>query len=68
VLDLAQVLRTAAGSTTQIEFAPKRPGEQLQSFLTVEKAKSQLGWAAKMSLEDGLADTFRWFGANTRTK
>jgi UDP-glucose 4-epimerase len=68
VLDLAQVLRTAARSTTQIEFAPKRPGEQLQSFLTVEKAKSQLGWAAKVSLEDGLADTFRWFSANTRTK
>jgi UDP-glucose 4-epimerase len=67
VLDLAEVLRTAAGSTTPIEFAPKRPGEQQQSFLVVGKAKSDLGWSAKISLEEGLADTFRWFSANTRT-
>jgi nucleoside-diphosphate-sugar epimerase len=33
----------------------------------VEKAKSDLGWSAKISLEEGLADTFRWFSANTRT-
>jgi len=67
VLDLAEVLRKAAGSTTPIEFAPKRPGEQQQSYLTVEKARSDLGWSAKISLEEGLADTFRWFSANTRT-
>jgi UDP-glucose 4-epimerase len=68
VVGLAEVLRKAAGSTTPIEFAPKRPGEQQQSFLTVEKAKSQLGWKAMIPLEEGLADTFRWFSANTRTK
>jgi UDP-glucose 4-epimerase len=67
VIRLAEVLRTAAGSSVPIEFAPKRPGEQQQSYLTVEKAKSQLGWTAKVSIEDGLADTFRWFSANTRT-
>jgi UDP-glucose 4-epimerase len=67
VLDLAEVLRKAAGSTTPIEFAPKRPGEQQQSYLSVGKAKSDLGWSAKISLEEGLADTFRWFSANTRT-
>ena len=67
VITLAEVLRGAAGSSTPIEFAPKRPGEQQQSFLTVEKAKSELGWKAMISLEEGLADTFRWFSANTRT-
>jgi len=67
VIELAEVLRKAAESKTPIEFAPKRPGEQQQSFLTVDKAKSQLGWHAKISLEAGLADTFRWFSANTRT-
>jgi UDP-glucose 4-epimerase len=67
VLDLAEILRKAAGSTTPIEFAPKRPGEQQQSYLAVGKAKSDLEWSAKISLEEGLADTFRWFSANTRT-
>jgi len=68
VIELAEVLRKAAGSTTPIEFAPKRPGEQQQSFLTVGKAKADLGWSAKISLEEGLADTFRWFSANPRTQ
>ena len=67
VIRLAEVLRKAAGSATEIEFAPKRPGEQQQSFLTVDKAKSQLGWTPRISLDEGLADTFRWFSANTRT-
>ncbi len=67
VVSLAEVLRTAAGATTSIEFAPKRPGEQQQSFLTVDKAKSQLGWTPQIPLDQGLADTFRWFSANTRT-
>jgi UDP-glucose 4-epimerase len=68
VLDLAEGLRKAARSATPIEFAPKRPGEQQQSFLTVEKARTELGWSAKISLEEGLSDTFRWFSANTRTQ
>ncbi len=67
VVHLAEVLRTAASATTTIEFAPKRPGEQQQSFLTVDKAKSQLGWTPAISIDEGLADTFRWFSANTRT-
>ncbi len=67
VVRLAEVLRGAAGASTPIEFAPKRPGEQQQSFLTVDKAKSQLGWSPKITLEEGLADTFRWFSAHTRT-
>jgi UDP-glucose 4-epimerase len=67
VVRLAEILRNAAGSTTEIEFAPKRPGEQQQSFLTVDKAKTQLGWTPRISLEEGLADTFRWFSANTHT-
>ncbi len=68
VVHLAEVLRKAAGATTTtIDFAPKRPGEQQQSFLTVDKAKSQLGWTPAISIDEGLADTFRWFSANTRT-
>ena len=68
VVHLAEVLRKAAGgTTTTIDFAPKRPGEQQQSFLTVDKAKSQLGWTPAISIDEGLADTFRWFSANTRT-
>jgi UDP-glucose 4-epimerase len=63
VLDLAGTLLTAAGSSAPIEFAPKRPGELQHSFLAVDKAREVLGWSPRISLEQGLADTFNWFAA-----
>jgi UDP-glucose 4-epimerase len=63
VLDLAGTLLGAAGSTAAIEFAPKRPGELLHSFLSIDKARAVLGWSPRISLEEGLADTFNWFAA-----
>jgi UDP-glucose 4-epimerase len=63
VLDLAHTLLAAAGADSPIEFAPKRPGEQQHSFLSVDKARAVLGWSPRVSLERGLADTYNWFAA-----
>ncbi|HEX8944882.1 MAG TPA: NAD-dependent epimerase/dehydratase family protein [Gemmatimonadaceae bacterium] len=63
VLDLAHTLLAAAGADSPIEFAPKRPGEQQHSFLSVDKARAVLGWSPRVSLEQGLADTYNWFAA-----
>jgi UDP-glucose 4-epimerase len=63
VLELTQTLLEVAGSTTPIEFAPKRPGELQNSCLAVDKARTVLGWAPRFSLAAGLANTFQWFAA-----
>ena len=63
VLELAETLCGAAGVESKIEFAPKRPGEQQHSFLSVEKARDVLGWSPSITLEQGLADTYNWFAA-----
>jgi UDP-glucose 4-epimerase len=63
VIELAEILRRAAGGSAPIEFAPKRPGELARSVLAPEKAVQQLGWRAATPLERGLADTFAWFAA-----
>jgi UDP-glucose 4-epimerase len=63
VLELAETLCGAAGAESKIEFAPKRPGEQQHSFLSVEKARDVLGWSPRITLEQGLADTYNWFAA-----
>ena len=63
VLDLAETLRRASGRDAPIEFAPHRAGEQLASYLVVDKAKSVLGWLPRVELEEGLVDTFAWFAA-----
>ena len=61
VLDLASTLLRAAASDAPIEFAPKRIGELQHSALSIEKARSVLGWSPRMSLARGLSDTFAWF-------
>jgi UDP-glucose 4-epimerase len=60
VLDLAKILLEEASTTVPIEFAPKRPGEAQDSFVDIGKAERLLGWRPRVSLREGLANSFRW--------
>jgi UDP-glucose 4-epimerase len=60
VVDLARLLQEAAGSNAETVFAPKRPGEQQESFLDASKSRELLGWEPRVSLSEGLAKTFAW--------
>lgn len=63
VVELASLLQESAGSSAEISFAPKRPGEQQESFLDAGKARMLLGWEPQVSLSEGLGRTFRWSAA-----
>jgi UDP-glucose 4-epimerase len=58
---LAEALFEVAGRSVPIELAPARKGELQHSFLDPSKAKRLLGWRATVTLEQGLAATYRWF-------
>ncbi|HEU4721651.1 MAG TPA: NAD-dependent epimerase/dehydratase family protein [Gemmatimonadaceae bacterium] len=60
VVELANILLEEAGTTVPIEFAPKRPGEAQDSFVDIGKAERLLGWKPRVSLREGLAQSFRW--------
>ena len=60
VIDLARLLQEAAGTNAETVLAPKRPGEQQESFLDASKARSELGWKPAVTLSEGLAKTFSW--------
>ncbi len=60
VMDLARLLQESAGSNAETVFAPRRPGEQQESFLDASKARKELGWEPMVSLSEGLAKTFAW--------
>jgi len=63
VLKLADTLKRVAKSDVAVQHAPKRPGEQQTSFLSVEKIQRALGWKPQVTLDEGLRRTFEWFAA-----
>jgi UDP-glucose 4-epimerase len=65
ILQLAKLLQAKARSVVPIEFAPRRPGEQQESFVDPSKAREILGWVPEIALADGLAKSYEWFAAKT---
>ena len=60
VVDMANILLEEAATRVPIEFAPRRPGEAQESFVDIGKAERLLGWKPRVSLREGLAQSFRW--------
>ena len=65
VVELAKAFMKVAGVTVPIEHSPARAGEARRSAVSIAKAKAEIGWAPKVALEEGLAETYRWFAAQS---
>ncbi|MBD3287132.1 NAD-dependent epimerase/dehydratase family protein [candidate division WOR-3 bacterium] len=50
----------------QITQSEARPGEVLRSALDAGKAARDLGWKPKMSLSEGITETYNWFKDRTK--
>ncbi len=57
VLDIVEVLSAHAPDGFQPDHAPERPGEVQHIALDPSRAREELGWEAKVELEDGLKRT-----------
>jgi dTDP-glucose 4,6-dehydratase len=49
---------------TFVKISPDRPGKDLAYLMSSDKAKKQLGWAAKTNLESGIQATIDWVKSN----
>jgi UDP-glucose 4-epimerase len=63
VLDLYDRIQRAAGTEREPEVAPQRAGELQRSVLDPSRARSDLGWEPKRSLDEGLAETWAWISS-----
>ena len=58
VVELYDLCRAAAGSSTEAVHEPARLGELQRSVLDTQRAADELGFAAMVALEDGLLATW----------
>ncbi|MFI0424162.1 NAD-dependent epimerase/dehydratase family protein [Spongiactinospora sp. 9N601] len=63
VLDLVDLIGTAAGHEVVPHHAPPRPGELQRSALDSTAARTDLGWEPKVTISDGIAQVYSWVRA-----
>ncbi len=61
MLELAQKVIAATGSSSQLQFHPLPVDDPKQRQPNISLAKSRLGWAPKIDLDQGLAPTIDYF-------
>lgn len=66
IRELAELVADVVGFEGELSFDVSKPDGTPRKLLDVSKLEG-LGWSAKISLKDGLVDTYQWFKANQST-
>ena len=66
ILELAQLVARVTGFTGKISTDPTKPDGTMRKLMDVGRL-GQMGWSARIKLEQGLANTYEWYLANTQT-
>jgi UDP-glucose 4-epimerase len=67
VLEVIHAFERSTGRKLQWEFAPRRPGDVVAAYADTQKAAAGLGWRAERTLEQCMADAWRWQQALARS-
>lgn len=63
ILELAQLVARITGFEGSIALDPEKPDGTPRKLMDSSKLR-HLGWQPRIALEDGIAETYRWFLAN----
>ncbi|MFC4799833.1 UDP-glucose 4-epimerase GalE [Neobacillus sp. GCM10023253] len=66
VLELHSAFEKTSGRKIPYKIVDKRPGDIAVCYADPQKAKSELGWAAKRGIEEMCRDSWRWQQKNPR--
>ncbi|MGD2117620.1 MAG: UDP-glucose 4-epimerase GalE [Chromatiales bacterium] len=64
VLEMAQAFEQASGRPVPYEIVGRRAGDIAACYADPSLAAKELGWSARLGLEDMCQDTWRWQSAN----
>ena len=60
VLEVIQSFERATGASLQWSFAPRRAGDVIAAYADTRRATEVLGWTAQKTLDEAMADAWRW--------
>jgi len=66
VLEVIQSFERATGASLQWSFAPRRAGDVIAAYADTQRATEVLGWTAQRTLDEAMADAWRWQQALAR--
>lgn len=66
ILELAQLIAKITGYSGKISTDPSKPDETMRKLMDVGRL-DRMGWRARIELEQGLAETYRWYLANIQS-
>ena len=66
VKQLFASIAKAVGVPAKPNYGPFRAGDVQANYLSYAKAKRELGWAPKVSLDEGIANTVKFFRSGAK--
>ncbi len=60
VLQAIAAFEAASGVKLSYALGDRRPGDIVESYAAVDKAREVLGWSADLGIEDAMRDAWRW--------
>jgi len=60
VMEIINAFQKVTGKDLNYQIGPRRSGDIISIYAAVDKSKKILGWETKKSLDEGLADAWRW--------
>jgi UDP-glucose 4-epimerase len=68
IKQLWKTICALSGQNLEPEYAPKRPGDIIESVAGIGSAKALLGFEPEISFEKGLESTFEWYRKSNKQK
>lgn len=66
IIELSKLVAKVTGFTGKISTDPTKPDGTMRKLMEVSRL-AQMGWRARIKLEQGLEDTYAWYLANIET-
>jgi UDP-glucose 4-epimerase len=66
VLEVVAAFERASGRKVPYRVVARRPGDVAECYASVDKARRELGWEARRTLDEMCADVWRWQSQNPR--